>query len=90
MDRRKEQQLYLSSVVALGTFGGPDAVEALKFALHQGDFWSPINTRRLRTAAAQALRKIGTAAALDVLRDASTRGARGVRSAARSELARTA
>jgi hypothetical protein len=87
MDRRKEQQLYMSSVVALGTYGGPDAVEALKFALHQGDFWSPLATRRLRAAAAQALRKIGTPAAIDVLREASARGPRGVRAAARFELA---
>jgi HEAT repeat protein len=57
-------------VVALGTFGGPGAVEALKFALHQGDFWSPLATRRLRSAAAQALRRIGTPAALEVLREA--------------------
>jgi hypothetical protein len=86
MDRRKEQQLYLSSIDALGTFGGPDAVEALKFALHQGDWHAPLKTRRLRAAAAQALRRIGTAAALDVLREASTQGPRGVRSAARSQL----
>jgi HEAT repeat protein len=89
MDRRKEQALYLAAVVALGTFGGPEAVDALKFALHQGDFWSPLATRKLRAAAAQALRKIGTPAALEVLREASARGPWGVRAAARSELART-
>ena len=87
MDRGREQRLYLSSVEALGTVGGPDAVEALKFALYQGDFWSPLQTRRLRDAAARALRKIGTPAAVDVLREASARGARGVRSAARAQLA---
>ena len=86
LDRRKEQQLYLASVEALGTFGGTDAVAALKFALHQGDWWSPLQTRRLRVAAAAALRKIGSAAALDVLRDASANGTRGVRAAARSQM----
>jgi HEAT repeat protein len=86
MDRRSEPHLYLSSVEALGTFGGPDAVEALRFALHQGDWWSPLKTRRSRAAAARALRRIGTPAAMDVLRDASTRGARGVRAAARAQL----
>jgi HEAT repeat protein len=86
MNRRKEQQLYLSSIEALGTFGGPDAVEALKFALHQGDWRAPLQTRRLRAAAARALRRIGTPAAVDVLREASTQGPRGVRSAARSQL----
>ena len=90
LDRKKEHQLYMSSVVALGTFGGPGAVEALKHALHQGDIWSPLATRRLRFAAAQALRKIGTPAALEVLREASSQGPRGVRAAARSELSRSA
>lgn len=90
LDRKKDQQLYMSSVVALGTFGGSDAVAALKHALHQGDFWAPLATRRLRSAAAQALRKIGTPAALDVLREASSEGPRGVRAAARSELSRSA
>ena len=89
MDRRKEQELYISSVTALGAYGGPDAVEALKFALHQGDFWSPLGTRRLRSAAAQALRRIGTPAALEVLREASSSGPRGVRAAARTELSRS-
>jgi HEAT repeat protein len=46
-------------------------------------------TRRLRAAAAQALRRLGTPAALDVLREASEQGPRGVRAAARSELERT-
>jgi len=89
MDRRKEADLYMTAVVALGSFGGPDAVGALKFALHEGDIWSPMSTRRLRAAAAQALRRLGTPAALDVLREASEQGSRGVRSAARSELERT-
>ena len=86
MNRTKEGQLYQSAIEALGTFGGPEAVEALKFALYQGEWWSPLHTRRLRTAAAQALRKIGTPGALDVLREASSRGARGVRAAARTQL----
>jgi hypothetical protein len=89
MDRRKEGQLYLSAIDALGSYGGSQAVEALKFALYQGDWWSPLHTRRLRTAAAQALRKIGTTPALDVLREASSQGTRGVRAAARAELGRT-
>ena len=86
MDRKKESQLYLTAVNTLGSYGGPEAVEALKFALHQGDFWAPMATRRIRTAAAQALRRLGTPAALDVLRDAVANGSRGVRAAARAEL----
>jgi hypothetical protein len=88
-DRRKESQLYLTAIASLGGCGGPDAVDALKAALHEGDFWAPRATRRFRAAAAQALRRLGTPAALDVLREASSHGPRGVRSAARSELART-
>jgi hypothetical protein len=87
MDRRIEQRLYLSAIETLGTFGGTDAVEALKLALYQGTWWSPLRTRRLRTAAATALRRIGTAAAIDVLREAAARGALGVRAAARAQLA---
>ena len=89
VDRRKESQLYLTAITSAGSFGGADAVEALKAALHEGDFWAPLVTRRIRAAAAQALRRLGTPAALDVLRDASSTGPRGVRSAARSELTRT-
>jgi hypothetical protein len=88
VDRRALPRVYVGAIDALGAFGGPEAVEALKFALHQGDWKAPFETRRLRAAAAQALRKVGTPAAIDVLRDCSTRGPRGVRAAARTELAR--
>jgi hypothetical protein len=88
LDRRRLQQVYLAAIDALGASGGPDAVEALKFALHQGDWWAPFTTRRLRGAAAQALRQIGTPAALDALRESSEHGPRGVRAAAKTELER--
>lgn len=88
MDRRKEPQLYLSAVDALGTFGGPEAVGALTFAIYEGDWWSPVTTGRLRAAAVRALGRIGTPAAIDALQEASARGSRGVRSVARAELAR--
>jgi hypothetical protein len=86
MDRRREANLYLMAVEALGACGGAGAVDALKTALHAGDWWSPGKTRRVRQAAAQALRRIGTPAALDVLRDAAERGGRGVRAAARAQI----
>ena len=35
-----------------GPFGGPDAVEALKFALHQGELWAPHADPADRAAAA--------------------------------------
>jgi hypothetical protein len=88
MDARVAEKIYDGAVEALGNHGGPDAVEALRFALHQGVWWAPLRTRRRRTAAAAALRMIGSEPALDALRAASTRGPRGVRTIARGELAR--
>ena len=80
--------VYARAVEALGSFGGPDAVEALKSALEAGDWMSPLRTRRTRAAAAAALRKIGTAAAVSALRDVSRHGSRGARRIARTELKR--
>lgn len=88
VDRRSLPAVYVGAIDALGSFGGPDAVEALKDALHKGDWMAPLRTRRTRAAAAQALRRIGTPPAIAVLRDASTRGPRGARAAARAELSR--
>jgi HEAT repeat protein len=88
LDRKAFHTVYLSALEALGSFGGPDAVEILKEALHQGDWMAPFATRRIRAAAAQALRKIGTAPAVAALRESSTKGSRGVRAAARAELSR--
>lgn len=87
VDRRALQPVYVGAIETLGHVGGDEAVQALKFALHQGDWWAPMRTRRFRAAAASSLRKIGTPAALDVLREASGRGRpRGVRAAARAQL----
>jgi hypothetical protein len=90
LDRRAQPALYVSAVDALGSFGGPEAVDALKFALHQGDWWAPMKSRQVRAAAAKALRRIGTTDALETLRDAAARGRWGVKAAARAELARLA
>ena len=87
LPRRTLPQLHAAALEALSSFGGADSVEALKFALHQGEFWAPMRTRRVRAAAAAALRRIGTPAALDALRAASSGGPRGARAAARGELA---
>jgi hypothetical protein len=88
LDRNAQQPVYLTAIDALGVFGGSDAVDALKYALYQGSLWTLFRTRRIRTAAADALRKIGTPAAVDALREASVRGPRGVRTAAKSALGR--
>ena len=86
LDRKTFPAVYLGAIDALGSFGGPDAVEALKEALHRGDWLAPMRTRRTRAAAAQALRRIGDTAAVAALRESSSRGPRGVRSAAKAEL----
>ena len=88
LDRKAFHTVYLGAIDALGSFGGPDAVEALKEALQRGDWMAPLRTRRTRASAAKALRHIGTSAAVTALREASTRGSRGVRSAAKAELKR--
>jgi hypothetical protein len=87
MPPRALPTVHQAAIDALGTFGGLGTVEALNFVLHQGDWWAPFRTRRMRAAAAASLRKIGTPAALDVLRTASSKGPRGVRVAARAALA---
>lgn len=87
-NRQSLHGVYMTSIEALGTFGGADATEALKTALTSGEWWAPLRTRRIREAAATALRKIGTPQAIDVLREAVSRGPRGARSAARAELSR--
>jgi HEAT repeat protein len=61
-------------------------VDALKVALHRGDWLSPLLTRKARAAAATSLRRIGTAQALEVLKHAASSGSRGTRRAARAQL----
>ena len=86
MNRRQFPRLYETAIEALGAFGGAEAIESLKVALHAGQWWTPLSNRKYRGAAAHALGRIGTEEALEVLRHASTSGAPGVRSAARHEL----
>jgi HEAT repeat protein len=88
LDRKAFPGVYVGAIDALGSFGGPDAVEALKEALQRGDWMAPLQTRRMRAAAAQALRKIGTPPAVGALQEATKGGAWGARSAARAELKR--
>lgn len=88
LDRGQQYSVYHAAIESLGAFGAPEAIDALKFALYAGDWWAPLRTRRARAAAAGSLRRIGTPAALDVLRGAASTGGLGVRTAARAELTR--
>ena len=87
MDRGRFPQLYLTAIEALGAYGGVDAIEALKVALHTGHWWTIFANRKYGAAAAHALRRIGTVGAMDALREAAASGAPGARGAARAELA---
>ncbi|HEY3382191.1 MAG TPA: HEAT repeat domain-containing protein [Vicinamibacterales bacterium] len=80
------REVYLSALSRLGALGGPDAVAVLTEALHMGRWWTPFATREVRTAAAAALGRMKTAAALDALREAATSGGFGVRRIARAYL----
>ncbi|HVH56593.1 MAG TPA: HEAT repeat domain-containing protein [Vicinamibacterales bacterium] len=86
LNRSTHAQVYLSALEALGTFPDPAAVDVLKDALHRGDLWAPMRTRRARAAAAATLRRIGTPQAIDTLQSAARTGSRGTRAAARAHL----
>jgi hypothetical protein len=79
--------IYLRAIDALGALKDPEGVAALKQALYKGEWWAPRRTAALRTAAAAALARIGTAEALGALEEASRAGPRGVRAAARAHRA---
>ncbi|HSC29877.1 MAG TPA: HEAT repeat domain-containing protein [Vicinamibacterales bacterium] len=79
-------RLYMTAIEVLGSCRTVESIEALRTALHKGRWWTPLSNRRMRAAAALSLRRIGTPPALDALRDATVRGAFGVRAAARAGL----
>jgi bilin biosynthesis PecF protein len=79
--------IYLRAIESLGVLRDPGGVAPLRDALYTGEWWAPRRTGALRAAAALALARIGTAEAVAVLDEAVARGSRGVRSAARAQLA---
>ena len=79
--------IYLRAIESLGALRDPGGITPLRTALYKGEWWAPRRTSALRTAAATALVRIGTPDALAVLDEAVARGSRGVRSAARTQLA---
>lgn len=79
--------VYLRSIEALGALRDEGSIALLKDTLYQGRWWSPLRTAKLRATAAAALKRVGTPAAIGALEEAAAQGPRGVRSAARAELA---
>jgi HEAT repeat protein len=80
--------VYLRAVESLGALRDPEAVEPLTAALYRGEWWAPRRTAQLRAAAASALARIGTPAAVEALRRAATSQSRGIRAVARPALER--
>jgi hypothetical protein len=80
--------VYLRAIESLGALRDPIGIPPLREALYKGEWWAPRRTSALRGAAAAALARIGTPDAFAALEEAIERGTRGVRSAARTHLAR--
>ncbi len=78
--------VYRRAIESLGTLANPEAVETLKEALYRGEWWAPGRNKALRSAAAYALARIGTADAVAALNEAIASGPRGARAAARAHL----
>jgi HEAT repeat protein len=75
--------VYLRAIESLGAQRDPIGIEPLREALYKGEWWAPRRTAILRSAAAAALARIGTADAYAVLDEAVASRGRGVRRAAR-------
>jgi hypothetical protein len=81
------ETVCVSAMEALGKVGGDlDSVQALTKVLYRGEWWAPLRTNRLRTAAAAALRATGSGDAQRALEEAASGGPRGVRRVARAAL----
>jgi hypothetical protein len=83
--------VHAQIIDALGARGPhAESIDALRAAIYRGDWWAPFRTARLRTAAARALRRIGSPEARGVIEEARRHGSRGVRRAARASTRRSA
>src|SRR5262245_16271840 len=81
------ESMYRLAIESLGHVGGDaGSVETLKRILYRGDWWAPGRTRRLRAAAATALRACGSPASQQALEAAAQDGPGGVRRAAKAAL----
>jgi hypothetical protein len=88
--RRTARKVYLSALEVLGTMGGAEAIGGLTRALEDSEWWAPFRTAAIRSAAAAALLQAGSPEAIAALQTAASDGSRGVRNAARQQLARGA
>ena len=79
-------EVYLRAIEALGALRDPEAIPPLKEALYRGEWWAPRRNTALRSAAAEALARIGTAEAQAVLTEAASSGPRSVRTTVRPHL----
>jgi HEAT repeat protein len=80
--------VYLRAMESLGALRDPEAVEPLTTALYRSEWWAPRRTAQLRAAAASALARIGTPAAVEALRKAAASPSRSIRAVARPALER--
>lgn len=82
--------VHAQLIEALGALGShPESTRTLRTALYRGEWWAPYRTAALRSAAAEALGRIGTPETLAVLDEAVKTGRRSVRNAARAQAGRT-
>ena len=52
--RRTLRTVYETAIEALGALGGTEAVEALKAALYDGEWWAPFRTSAIRSTGGRA------------------------------------
>jgi hypothetical protein len=79
--------VYLQAIDCLGALRDPEAIPPLAEALYKGEWWAPRRTRTIRQAAASALARIASPAALAALERAAAAGPAGVRAVVRGRLA---
>ena len=83
--------LYTQTIESLGKVALDDrSVAALKDILYRGEWWARGRTARIRTAAARALRSMGTPSADRALEEAASSGPGAVRRIAKAALAEPA
>jgi HEAT repeat protein len=78
--------IYVRAIESLGALRDPEAIPPLRDVLYKGEWWAPRRTSILRSAAAEALARIGTPDAIATLEEAANGRIRGVRNAARPHL----